>query len=678
MITQPFIDQNEDLELTRIKSIGEKTAEFLKQAGILDIKDLAQAKKAVLTSIKGIGEKKAVSLINEAKNYLLTRIQELDPKQHADQEEEILESEEKSMEINQEEKSLTNEVNFEVLSRDTIEEIKENTTDEKREMELIENGFDENFTDDFLENEITLNENSFVTDLLFNPSTDPVRKSIEEFLEDDNSSLQENLEIPSSTTSTSKLIEKPNNKKRYAKIKTLKKHLSFGNKMPKLENSLSSMNTSPSLSQEQSINKATPQPNIEKDLLSQEELELKNLKQQEQQKIENKKDTLQLTLTNSTYEKKLKKIEKRLNKWRYILFEPSIMEDSTDSSKIQFLMAKPLHNDNTILIPLILVSLEQDTGMDNTTYLVSKHSVRLIDSSTSSSDLISCDFNFLYSQQLALHEKILQGDKKYIEKLSNALGFPLKYNNITMQLYSNNNNDKNKNNNKKVKIYPFTLHLTNANVKIANNKMTYCYNRKYNMYFHSLNGNLTSLKSFLDYLEKKLIAIHFLEKETINFRNKEYLATLHRNLKITSWISPFIFIMGLSCLFTLFLENIPFKSLIILGGVMTFIFYIILLLGVMKTSLSKRALLKKTLLQPYFLRKPFLKREKISLLQKNFNNGMFEQFLRERSISNASQVLTLLKQFTLDPYLNKTKKHKNKQNNEEKKEENENESKFFE
>ncbi|MHA1726901.1 MAG: helix-hairpin-helix domain-containing protein [Promethearchaeota archaeon] len=694
MITQPLINQNEELKLTRIKSIGEKIAESLKQAGILDIKDLAQAKKTVLTSIKGIGEKKAISLINEAKNYLLTRIQELDPKQHADQEEEILESEEKSMEINQEkqfltnenqeEKSLTNEVDFEVFSRDTIEEIKDNTTDEKGEMELtenelIENGLDENFTDDVLEDEIMIDEDPFLNDLLFNPSTDPVRKSIEEFLEDDdNSSLQENLEIPSSNTFTSKLIEKPNNKKRHAKIKTLKKHLSFGNKMPKLENSLSSMNTSPSLPQEQSINETTPQPNIEKDLLSQEELELKNLKQQEQQKIENKKDALQLTLTNSTYEKKLKKIEKLLNKWRYILFEPSIKEDLSNSSKIQFFMAKPLLHDKTILIPLIRVSLEQDTGMDNTTYLVSKHSVRLIDSSTSSSDLISCDFKFLYSQQLALHEKILQGDKKYIEKLSSALGFSLKYHKITMQLYSNNNNDKNKNNNKKVKIYPFTLHLTNANVKIANNKMTYCYNRKYNMYFHSLNGNLTSLKSFLDYLEKKLIAIHFLEKETINSRNKEYLATLHRNLKITSWISPFIFIMGLSCLFTLFLENIPFKSLIILGGVMTFIFYIILLLGVIKTSLSKRALLKKTLLQPYFLRKPFLKREKISILRKNFKNGLFEQFLRERSISNASQVLTLLKQFTLDPYLNKTKKHKNKQNNEEKKEENENESKFFE
>ncbi|MHA1762869.1 MAG: helix-hairpin-helix domain-containing protein [Promethearchaeota archaeon] len=670
MITQPLINQNEELKLTRIKSIGEKIAESLKQAGILDIKDLAQAKKTVLTSIKGIGEKKAISLIDEAKNYLHAMIQERDPKEHADQKKEDLENEEKSMEINQEEKSLTKEVGLEVFSKDIIEEIKGDTTKEKGEMELIETGLDENFTDEFLENEITLNENSFMTDIIPYSPTDPVRKSIEEFLEDNNSSLQENLEIPSSTTSTSKLIKKPNNKKRHAKIKILKKSLSFGNKMPKLENSLSSMNTTPSLPQEQSTNETTPQPNIEKDLPSQEELEFKKSKQREQQKTENKKGIFELTLTNSTHEKKLKKIEKLLNKWNYILFEPSIEDDSSDSSKIQFLMAKPLHQDNTILILLMRVSLEQDTSMNNTIYFVSLRSVRLIDSSTSSSDLNSCDFNFLYSQQFALHEKILHGDKKHTEILSNALGIPLKYNKITMQLYSNNN--------KKVKVYPFALHLTNANVKIANSKMTYCYNLKYNMYFHSLNGNLTSLKSFLDYLEKKLIAIHVLEKETVNSMNKEYLATLHRNLKITSCISPFIFMMGLSCLFTLLLEDMPFKPMIILGGFMILIFYMTLLFYTVKIALSKRALLKKTLLQPYFLRKIFLKREKISLLQKNFKNGMFEQFLRERSVSNASNILTFLKQITLDPYLNKAKKQKNKQENEEKKEENENESKFFE
>ena len=87
MITQPLINQNEELKLTRIKSIGEKTAESLKQAGILDIKDLAQAEKKILVSIKGIGEKKAVLLINEAKNHLLSMVQEHGPKQHEDQEE---------------------------------------------------------------------------------------------------------------------------------------------------------------------------------------------------------------------------------------------------------------------------------------------------------------------------------------------------------------------------------------------------------------------------------------------------------------------------------------------------------------------------------------------------------------------------------------------------------------
>ncbi len=674
MITQPLIDQNEDLKLTQIKSIGEKTAESLKQAGILDIKDLAQAEKNFLVSIKGIGEKKAVSLINEAKNYLLTVIQGRGLKQHVDREEKVLKNEEKSLKINQKKESLTTEADIENLSRDTIEEIKENTTDEKREMELIENGLDENFTNDFLENNTIINENSLIADIISNSPIDPIRKSIGEFLEDDDSSLQEKPEISASSMPTSKLIKKPSNKKRYAKIKTLKKHLSFGNKISKLENSLSSIKPSLSLFQEQSIHDTAPQPNIEKDFKSQEELEFKKPKQRKQQKAENKKGVLELTLTNSTHEKKLKKIEKLLKKRNYVLFEPSIEEDSSDSSKIQLLMTKPLHHDNMILIPLIHVSLEQDTSMNNTTYLVSLRSVRLIDSSTFSGNLNSCNFNFLYSQQLDLHKKILKGDKKYIEKLSSALGFPLKYNKITMQLYSNNN----KNKNKKVKIYPFALHLTNANVKIANSKMTYCYNHKYNMYFHSLNGNLTSLKSFLDYLEKKLIAIHVLEKETVNSMNKEYLATLHRNLKITSCISPFIFMMGLSCLFTLLLEDMPFKPMIILGGLMTFIFYTMILFYTGKIALSKRALLKKTLLQPYFSRKIYLERKKVNSLQKIFENGMFEQFLRERSISNASPVLTLLKQFTLDPYLNKAKKQKNIQENEEKKEENENESKFFE
>ena len=111
---------------------------------------------------------------------------------------------------------------------------------------------------------------------------------------------------------------------------------------------------------------------------------------------------------------------------------------------------------------------------------------------------------------------------------------------------------------------------------------------------------------------------------------------------------------------------------------MTFIFYTMVLFYTVKIALSKRALLKKTLLQPYFSRKIYLERKKVNSLQKIFENGMFEQFLRERSVSNASNILTFLKQITLDPYLNKAKKQKNKQENEEKKEENENESKFFE
>ena len=136
--------------------------------------------------------------------------------------------------------------------------------------------------------------------------------------------------------------------------------------------------------------------------------------------------------------------------------------------------------------------------------------------------------------------------------------------------------------------------------------------------------------------------------------------------------------MGLSCLFTLLLEDMPFKPMIILGGFMILIFYMTLLFYTVKIALSKRALLKKTLLQPYFSRKIYLERKKVNSLQKIFENGMFEQFLRERSVSNASNILTFLKQITLDPYLNKAKKQKNKQENEEKKEENENESKFFE
>ncbi|MCX5705280.1 MAG: transcription termination factor NusA [Candidatus Omnitrophica bacterium] len=57
----------EEVGLSELSGVGEKTAESLKEAGFKSAKDIAKAKIEELTQVKGIGEKKAEKLIEEAK-----------------------------------------------------------------------------------------------------------------------------------------------------------------------------------------------------------------------------------------------------------------------------------------------------------------------------------------------------------------------------------------------------------------------------------------------------------------------------------------------------------------------------------------------------------------------------------------------------------------------------------
>jgi len=60
--------KKEEATLEKLSGIGEKTLASLKKAGISTVEDLLKAKSEDLTQIKGIGEKKAKNLIEEAKN----------------------------------------------------------------------------------------------------------------------------------------------------------------------------------------------------------------------------------------------------------------------------------------------------------------------------------------------------------------------------------------------------------------------------------------------------------------------------------------------------------------------------------------------------------------------------------------------------------------------------------
>ncbi len=61
-------EKKEEATLEKLSGIGEKTLASLKKAGISTVEDLLKAKLEDLTQIKGIGEKKAKNLIEEAKN----------------------------------------------------------------------------------------------------------------------------------------------------------------------------------------------------------------------------------------------------------------------------------------------------------------------------------------------------------------------------------------------------------------------------------------------------------------------------------------------------------------------------------------------------------------------------------------------------------------------------------
>ena len=57
----------EKVSLEELSGVGEKTLASLKEAGFKSVEDIAKAKTEDLTQVKGIGEKKAEKLIEEAK-----------------------------------------------------------------------------------------------------------------------------------------------------------------------------------------------------------------------------------------------------------------------------------------------------------------------------------------------------------------------------------------------------------------------------------------------------------------------------------------------------------------------------------------------------------------------------------------------------------------------------------
>ena len=61
-------EKKEEATLEKLSGVGEKTLASLKKAGISTIEDLLKAKLEDLTQIKGIGEKKAKNLIEQARN----------------------------------------------------------------------------------------------------------------------------------------------------------------------------------------------------------------------------------------------------------------------------------------------------------------------------------------------------------------------------------------------------------------------------------------------------------------------------------------------------------------------------------------------------------------------------------------------------------------------------------
>ena len=59
--------KKEEVSPEQLAGIGEKTLANLKEAGINSIEDILKAGLGGLTKVKGIGEKKAVKIIEEAK-----------------------------------------------------------------------------------------------------------------------------------------------------------------------------------------------------------------------------------------------------------------------------------------------------------------------------------------------------------------------------------------------------------------------------------------------------------------------------------------------------------------------------------------------------------------------------------------------------------------------------------
>jgi N utilization substance protein A len=77
-------DTNEDLPLSSLEGIGEKTIQRLEAAGMHSLKDIRKAGIKQLESIEGIGKKTAEKLLHMAEENTDTEIQESEVEKEAD------------------------------------------------------------------------------------------------------------------------------------------------------------------------------------------------------------------------------------------------------------------------------------------------------------------------------------------------------------------------------------------------------------------------------------------------------------------------------------------------------------------------------------------------------------------------------------------------------------------
>jgi transcription termination factor NusA len=65
-----FTPKEIEKELTQLPGVGVKMANYLGKAGFITVEDIAKAKTEDLLKISGLGETKAVQIINKAKEII--------------------------------------------------------------------------------------------------------------------------------------------------------------------------------------------------------------------------------------------------------------------------------------------------------------------------------------------------------------------------------------------------------------------------------------------------------------------------------------------------------------------------------------------------------------------------------------------------------------------------------